>query len=106
MARTVEKVQEMGNFWDLTKSAVEEAKKMVAQEQVRRGERPNVFMSLDERIEYIINKVPEGNPEIIERILLKKQKTKDVLDKIAQIIGKTIVLYKHSENAKNPIILK
>ena len=25
---------------------------------------------------------------------------------VVQIIGKTIVLYKHSENAKNPIILK
>ena len=25
---------------------------------------------------------------------------------IVQIIGKTIVLYRHSENAKNPIILK
>ena len=25
---------------------------------------------------------------------------------VVQIIGKTVVLYKHSENAKNPIILK
>lgn len=25
---------------------------------------------------------------------------------VVQIIGKTIVLYKHSENAKNPIVLK
>lgn len=25
---------------------------------------------------------------------------------VVQIIGKTIVLYKHSDNAKNPIILK
>ena len=25
---------------------------------------------------------------------------------VVQIIGKTIILYKHSENAKNPIILK
>ena len=25
---------------------------------------------------------------------------------IVQIIGKTVVLYKHSENAKNPIVLK
>lgn len=52
MARTVEKVQEMGNFWDLTKSAVEDAKKMVAQEQARKGIRPNVLMSIDERIEF------------------------------------------------------
>ena len=50
----------------------------------------NKYVGLDERIEYIINKVPEGNPEIIERILLKKEETKDVLDKIAQIIGKTM----------------
>ena len=50
----------------------------------------NKYVGLDERIEYIINKVPDGNPEIIERILLKKQETKDVLDKIAQIIGKSI----------------
>ena len=25
---------------------------------------------------------------------------------VVQVIGKTVVLYKHSENAKNPIILK
>ena len=50
----------------------------------------NKYVGLDERIEYIINKVPDGNLEIIERILLKKQETKDVLDKIAQIIGKSI----------------
>ena len=25
---------------------------------------------------------------------------------VVQIIGKTVVLYKHSENAKNPIVLK
>ena len=50
----------------------------------------NKYVGLDERIEYIIGKVPEGNPEVIERILLKKKETKDVLDKIALIIGKTI----------------
>ena len=50
----------------------------------------NKYVGLDERIEYIIGKVPEGNPEVIERILLKKEETKDVLDKIALIIGKTI----------------
>ena len=50
----------------------------------------NKYVGLDERIEYIINKVPEGNPDVIERILLKKKETKEVLDNIAQIIGKTI----------------
>lgn len=51
MARTVEKVQEMGNFWALTEPAVQAAKQMVAKEQARRGERPNVLLSIDERIE-------------------------------------------------------
>ncbi len=50
----------------------------------------NRYVGLDERMEYIINKVPEGNPDIIERILLKKVETKEVLDQIAQIIGKTL----------------
>lgn len=50
----------------------------------------NKYVGLDERMEYIINKVPEGNPEIIERILLKKGETKEILDQIAQIIGKTL----------------
>ena len=50
----------------------------------------NKYVGLDERIEYIIGKVPEGNPDVIERILLKKAETKEVLDEIAQIIGKTI----------------
>ena len=50
----------------------------------------NKYVGLDERIEYIIGKVPEGNPDVIERILLKKVETREVLDQIAQIIGKTI----------------
>ncbi len=50
----------------------------------------NKYVGLDERIEYIIGKVPDGNPEVIERILLKKEETREVLDKIAQIIGKSI----------------
>lgn len=50
----------------------------------------NKYVGLDERMEYIIGKVPDGNPEIIERILLKKVETREVLDKIAQIIGKSI----------------
>lgn len=50
----------------------------------------NKYVGLDERIEYIIGKVPEGNPDVIERILQKKVETREVLDQIAQIIGKTI----------------
>lgn len=52
MAKVVERVQELGNFWTITSQSVEKAKQMVAQEQREAGKTPVIFMSIDERIEY------------------------------------------------------
>lgn len=48
------------------------------------------YVGLDERIDYIIHKIPDGNPEVVERILSKKEDTRKILEQIAQIIGKTL----------------
>lgn len=48
------------------------------------------YVGLDERMEYIINKIPQGNPEVVKKILSKKAETKVLLDDIAKVIGKTL----------------
>lgn len=50
----------------------------------------NKYVGLDERMEYIINKVPQNHPEIVARILSKKEDTRIILEQIAQIIGKDL----------------
>ena len=48
------------------------------------------YVGLDERMEYIINKIPQGNPEVVKKILSKKAETKVLLDDIAKVIGKSL----------------
>lgn len=47
----------------------------------------------------ILQNCPQPKEEVAEAFA-------DAGIEVVQIIGKTIILYKHSENAKNPIILK
>lgn len=49
----------------------------------------NKYVGLDERIQYLIDKVKDS-PERVERILLKKEETKKLIIEIEGIIGKSI----------------
>ena len=57
-----------------------------------------------------LNKNELMKVSILQNCSQTKEEVAEVFEKngieVVQIIGRTIVLYKHSENAKNPIILK
>lgn len=48
------------------------------------------YVGLDERIQYILDKVPRKSPEAREHILKTKDKTKALLDRIGEYIGQSV----------------
>ena len=57
-----------------------------------------------------LNKNELMKVSILQNCSQTKEEVAEIFERngieVVQIIGRTIVLYKHSENAKNPIILK